>query len=320
MSPRYTLRDFGGWGLRVGQHRSGRRGDAARRGGPGGAHRGPPVVVAVDDAHSSAGLLNAIADRNGHPLARSGSDRRAWEWGSGTSPGPVGRRRTVEPARWGRRAGSGLDDQDLFGRNAAARPTIPRTTRRPAANQPLLGSSIVTVFASAHTPTIARNAHPRLSATTSVACPFIDAPPHCPRSRWRAAPARRRPNQQIPDRSGVLGLAYATPVFAEHDRVARVDLYLGPDVDPEGTTTVRLPASRLICTSLLCPAKSTATPPCGCSGGASHRPGDRNPGSAPRAERHVSSGMNVRRLTMMMFFCWSLTLLRFMYVLRLLYC
>ena len=30
---------------------------------------GRSVVVAVDDAHSSAGLLNAIADRDRHPRA-----------------------------------------------------------------------------------------------------------------------------------------------------------------------------------------------------------------------------------------------------------
>jgi hypothetical protein len=57
------VRDFGGWGLRVG--RGGRVGIVLRRGEAVLVERtgGRSVVVTVDDAHTAAGLLNALADR-----------------------------------------------------------------------------------------------------------------------------------------------------------------------------------------------------------------------------------------------------------------
>jgi hypothetical protein len=59
----HPLRDFGGWGLRVG--RQGRVGIVLRRGSGVLVERtgGRSVVVTVDDAHAAAGLLNALADR-----------------------------------------------------------------------------------------------------------------------------------------------------------------------------------------------------------------------------------------------------------------
>jgi hypothetical protein len=57
------LRDFGGWGWRVG--RSGRIGVALRRGESLLVERtgGRSVVVTVDDARAAAGLINALTDR-----------------------------------------------------------------------------------------------------------------------------------------------------------------------------------------------------------------------------------------------------------------
>jgi hypothetical protein len=57
------LRDFGGWGWRVGWH--GRVGVVLRRGESLLIERtgGRSVVVTVDDAPTAAGTINALADR-----------------------------------------------------------------------------------------------------------------------------------------------------------------------------------------------------------------------------------------------------------------